>query len=203
MRLVKKAIGKTLIGSKISAPIKSAIFMPEQTVQKNITLSVSRKGPHVSNNINLGSIVMVGSGAKNLRFHRRNETGDIVDFSEYLFSEEDVMLIRIGGMMRPYGKYVLVERINEEQKIGGIIIPGAYNTTDQSLFGVVVANGWINDKEYESNVSPGDVIHIAKWDMKIREVEVDGKYHLIVPGNLIDYKTNREGLAENYIKSCL
>lgn len=202
MRLVKKAIGNTIIGSKIATPQVSNIIMPEATVQKNITVVVNTKGPHVSNNISLGSVVMVYGGVKQLIFHRKIGE-ELKDVTEFLFKEEDIMMVKIGKIFRPYGKYVLVERINEEQKVGGIIIPAAFKTTDQSLFGIAVLNGWNNGKEIESNVSPGDIVHIQKWDMSIKEIEIGGKYHLLVPAKLIDYSTNKEGLVENYATSCL
>lgn len=202
MRLVKKAIGNKIIGGKLHTPQVSEIVMPEATVQKNMTVVVNSKGPHVSNNIKLGCVLMVYGGVKQLIFHREIN-GEPTNITEYLFSEEDILMIKIGKIFRPFGKYVLIERINEEQKVGGIIIPSAYKTTDQSLFGVVVLNGWHNDKEIDSNVQPGDIVHIAKWDMTIKEIEIGGKYHLLVPMKLIDYKTNQNGLSENYVSSCL
>lgn len=85
-------------------------------------------------------------------------------------------------MFKPLHNYVLVERIEEENKTaGGIIIPD--NAKEKPSRGRVIAVG---DGAYEHGVrvpmtvKAGDTVLFAKWAASANEVKIDGKDYVLI-----------------------
>jgi chaperonin GroES len=78
-------------------------------------------------------------------------------------------------MLKPLHNYVLLERIDEENKTAsGIIIPDT--AKEKPSNGKVVAVG--HDKDI--TVKPGDVVLFAKWASSANEVKLDGKDYILI-----------------------
>lgn len=85
-------------------------------------------------------------------------------------------------MFKPLHNYVLLERIEEENKTaGGIIIPD--NAREKPSRGRVIAvgDGLIeNGQKIPMSVNVGDVILFAKWASSVNEVKIDGKDYVLI-----------------------
>jgi len=83
--------------------------------------------------------------------------------------------------MRPLRDRILVERIEEqEQKVGGIIIPDTAKEKPQQGRVVAVGKGRVNDKGdvFPLDVKEGDTVLFGKYAGT--EIKIDGKEYLIV-----------------------
>jgi len=83
--------------------------------------------------------------------------------------------------MRPLRDRVLVERIEEqEQRIGGIIVPDSAKEKPQQGRVVAVGKGRVNDKGevFALDVKVGDTVLFGKYGGT--EVKIDGKEYLIL-----------------------
>lgn len=77
-------------------------------------------------------------------------------------------------MFKPLHNFVLLERIEEENKtVGGIIIPD--NAKEKPSRGRVVAIG-----TEEMTVKPGNDVLFAKWAPSASEIKLDGKDFIII-----------------------
>ncbi len=97
--------------------------------------------------------------------------------------------------MRPLRDRVLVERIEEqEQRIGGIIVPDTAKEKPQQGRVVAAGKGRVNDKGevFPLDVKPGDTVLFGKYAGT--EVKIDGKEYLILREEEILGVT--EGVAE-------
>lgn len=85
-------------------------------------------------------------------------------------------------MFKPLHNYVLIERIEEENKTaGGIIIPD--NAREKPSRGRVIATGdgiYSGEKLLPLTVKTGDVILFAKWASSVNEVKIDGKDYVLI-----------------------
>ncbi len=85
-------------------------------------------------------------------------------------------------MFKPLHNYVLLERIEEENKTaGGIIIPD--NAKEKPVHGRVVAVGdgiYENGQRVPMTVKVGDTILFAKWASSANEVKIDGKDYVLI-----------------------
>lgn len=85
-------------------------------------------------------------------------------------------------MFKPLHNYVLLERIEEENKTaGGIIIPD--NAKEKPSRGRVIAVGagaYAGDKLIPMSVKVDDVIMFAKWASSVNEVKIDGKDYVLI-----------------------
>ncbi len=85
-------------------------------------------------------------------------------------------------MFKPLHNYVLLERIEEENKTaGGIIIPD--NAREKPSRGRVIAvgDGLIeNGQKIPMSVNVGDMILFAKWASSVNEVKIDGKDYVLI-----------------------
>ena len=85
-------------------------------------------------------------------------------------------------MFKPLHNYVLLERIEEENKTaGGIIIPD--NAKEKPSRGCVIATGagiYAEDKLIPMTVKNGDVVLFAKWAASANEIKLDGKDYVLV-----------------------
>ncbi|MBP3397600.1 MAG: co-chaperone GroES [Alphaproteobacteria bacterium] len=85
-------------------------------------------------------------------------------------------------MFKPLHNYVLIERIEEENKTaGGIIIPD--NAREKPSRGRVVATGdgiYSGEKLLPLTVKTGDVILFAKWASSVNEVKINGKDYVLI-----------------------
>ncbi len=85
-------------------------------------------------------------------------------------------------MFKPLHNYVLLERIEEENKTaGGIIIPD--NAKEKPSRGRVVAVGdgvYAGEKLVPVNVKEKDIVLFAKWAPSANEVKLDGKDFVLI-----------------------
>lgn len=85
-------------------------------------------------------------------------------------------------MFKPLHNYVLLERIEEENKTaGGIIIPD--NAKEKPSRGRVIAVGdgaYDGDDRIPMSVAVGNVVLFAKWASSANEVKIDGKDYVLI-----------------------
>ena len=85
-------------------------------------------------------------------------------------------------MFKPLHNYILLERIEEENKTaGGIIIPD--NAKEKPSRGRVIATGdgiYENGQKIPVTVKTGDVVLFAKWASSANEVKIDGKDYVLI-----------------------
>jgi chaperonin GroES len=83
--------------------------------------------------------------------------------------------------MRPLRDRILVERLDEqEQRVGGIIIPDSAKEKPQNGRVVAVGKGRVNDKGevFPLDVAAGDVVLFGKYSGS--EIKIQGKEYLIL-----------------------
>jgi len=83
--------------------------------------------------------------------------------------------------MRPLRDRVLVERIEEqEQRVGGIIIPDTAKEKPQQGRVVAAGKGRVNDegKVFPLDIKEGDTVLFGKYAGS--EIKIDGKEYLIL-----------------------
>ncbi len=85
-------------------------------------------------------------------------------------------------MLKPLHNYVLIERIEEDNKTaGGIIIPDT--AKEKPSRGRVIATG---DGAYDDGaripmtVKSGDTVLFAKWASSANDVKIDGKDYVLI-----------------------
>lgn len=85
-------------------------------------------------------------------------------------------------MFKPLHNYILLERINEDNKTaGGIIIPDT--AKEKPSRGRVIATG---DGIYENgnlipvSVKTDDIVLFAKWASSANEVKIDGRDYVLI-----------------------
>ena len=85
-------------------------------------------------------------------------------------------------MFKPLNNYVLIKRIDEDNKTaGGIIIPDT--AREKPARGEVVAVGdgeFQNGARMAMTVKPKDIVLVAKWAASANEVKIDGKEYVLV-----------------------
>lgn len=85
-------------------------------------------------------------------------------------------------MFKPLHNYVLLERIEEENKTaGGIIIPD--NAKEKPSRGRVIAVGdgaFDGDDRIPMSVKVDDTVLFAKWAASANEVKIDGKDYVLI-----------------------
>ena len=85
-------------------------------------------------------------------------------------------------MFKPLNNYVLMERIEEENKTaGGIIIPDT--AKEKPVRGRVIAVGdgvFENGNRVPMAVAVGDVVMFAKWAASLNEVKIDGVDYVLI-----------------------
>lgn len=85
-------------------------------------------------------------------------------------------------MFKPLHNYILLERIEEENKTaGGIIIPD--NAKEKPSRGHVIATGdgtYENGQKIPVSVKKDDVVLFAKWASSANEVKIDGKDYVLI-----------------------
>ncbi|MDR2770155.1 MAG: co-chaperone GroES [Rickettsiales bacterium] len=81
-------------------------------------------------------------------------------------------------MLKPLNNYVLLERIEEQNKTaGGIIIPDAAKEKPSS--GKVIAAG-PGLKDEPMTVKAGDIVLFGKWASSANEVKLDGRDYILI-----------------------
>jgi chaperonin GroES len=83
--------------------------------------------------------------------------------------------------MRPLRDRVLIERVEEqEQRVGGIIIPDTAKEKPQEGRVVAVGKGRVNDKGevFPLDVKEGDLVLFGKYSGS--EIKIEGKEYLII-----------------------
>ena len=85
-------------------------------------------------------------------------------------------------MFKPLHNYILLERIEEENKTaGGIIIPD--NAKEKPSRGRVIATGdgiYENGQKIPVSVKTGDIVLFAKWASSANEVKIDGVDYVLI-----------------------
>ncbi len=85
-------------------------------------------------------------------------------------------------MLQPLHNYVLLSRIEEENKTaGGIIIPD--NAREKPSRGRVIATGpgtYSGDDLIPVSVKTGDVVLFAKWASSANEIKLDGTDYVLI-----------------------
>ncbi|MDE6477648.1 MAG: co-chaperone GroES [Alphaproteobacteria bacterium] len=88
-------------------------------------------------------------------------------------------------MFKPLHNYVLLERIEEDNKTaGGIIIPD--NAREKPSRGRVIATGdgaMDGAVRVPMAVQTGDIVLFAKWASSANEVKIDGKDYVLIKEN--------------------
>jgi chaperonin GroES len=77
--------------------------------------------------------------------------------------------------LQPLDDRVLVEPIEEEEKVGSIVIPDT--AKEKPMTGIVRAVG--TDKELKELVSEGDRVYFGKYAGT--EIKMDGKKYMLIP----------------------
>lgn len=85
-------------------------------------------------------------------------------------------------MMKPLHNYVLLERIEEDNKTaGGIIIPDTAKEKPSHGHVIAVGDGaFENGTRMPMTVRVGDTVLFAKWAASANEVKIDGKDYVLV-----------------------
>ena len=85
-------------------------------------------------------------------------------------------------MFKPLHNYVLLQRIEEENKTaGGIIIPD--NAREKPVRGRVIATGdgiFENGQKIPMSVKTNDTVLFAKWASSANEVKIDGVDYVLI-----------------------
>lgn len=85
-------------------------------------------------------------------------------------------------MLKPLHNYVLLERIEEENKTaGGIIIPDT--AREKPSRGRVIATGdgaFDGGARIPMTVKSGDTVLFAKWASSANDVKIDGKDYVLI-----------------------
>ncbi len=85
-------------------------------------------------------------------------------------------------MLKPLHNFVLLERMEEDNKTAsGIIIPD--NAKEKPSRGKVIAVGpgsYDGDEKIPMSVKPNDVVLFAKWASTANEVKLDGKDYVLI-----------------------
>ena len=85
-------------------------------------------------------------------------------------------------MFKPLHNYVLLQRIEEENKTaGGIIIPD--NAREKPSRGRVIATGdgaYDDGQKIPMTVKVGDVVLFAKWASSANEVKIEGVDYILI-----------------------
>ena len=186
-----KAINNNITVQPIETMRKGLIYLSQSQNQKVFYGRVTSVGEKVSNkSIKVDSIVCC-------------DVQGVTEVKDtYFVNECGVILIRKNNLWRPVGRKLLVQREVEEFKTqGGVIIPSCYKSADQSMHCVFILNGILNDEIYDPGFEliAGDVIRLAKWNDKMKEIEIDGKYNLIIKPSDILYSSNDSDVANRII----
>ncbi len=155
------------------------IIIPDQTVQKSFYAVIIRVGEKVKDTgLVPDKIIFVCPTS------RHNQK---IDEFHWIIKEQDIHAIRHGEIIRPFGNRVFLKRLNQETKIGSIIIPDMHETADQSLMGIFVLRGVKNNEPIDIPLVGGEHVKINKWSMDIVEIDVDGEYFLSVKTSQLEY----------------
>lgn len=85
-------------------------------------------------------------------------------------------------MFKPLNNYVLIQRIEEENKTaGGIIIPDTAREKPSRGRVVAVGDGATeNGTRIPMTVKPNDIVLFAKWAASANEVKLDGTDYVLI-----------------------
>ena len=88
-------------------------------------------------------------------------------------------------MFKPLNNYVLLERIEEENKTaGGIIIPDTAREKPSRGRVIAVGPGAVeNGARVPMSVATGDVVLFAKWAASANEVKIRGNDYVLIKEN--------------------
>ena len=160
------------ISIKRLQPIRQgSIHIPQETIQKQFYGIIQEIGDKVKDTfLQKNLIVFVSPTSRNIQRYK-----DL-----YIIKETDIIAIKHEGIVRAFGNRVLLKRLNQEKKIGSIIIPDCHNEADQSLEGILVSRGIINGKIIDIPIIGGETVRVEKWNIDIIEIDIDSEYYLSV-----------------------
>lgn len=155
------------------------IIIPDQTIQKSFYAIIIRVGEKVKDTGLVPDRIIFVTPTS-----RHNQK---LDNFHWIIKEQDIIAIKYGEVIRPFGNRIFLKRLNQETKIGNIIIPDMHETADQSLMGIFVLRGIKNNEPIDVPFLAGEHIKILKWSMNIVEIDIDGEYFLSVKTSELDY----------------
>ncbi|MBO4480247.1 MAG: co-chaperone GroES [Alphaproteobacteria bacterium] len=85
-------------------------------------------------------------------------------------------------MFKPLNNYVLIQRIEEENKTaGGIIIPDTAKEKPSRGRVIAVGDGiFDHGARVPMTVKPNDTVLFAKWASSANEVKIDGNEYVLI-----------------------
>lgn len=85
-------------------------------------------------------------------------------------------------MFKPLHNYILLEKLEEENKTaGGIIIPDTAKEKPTRAKVIAIGDGsFENGNRIPVSVKPGDIVLFAKWASSANEVKIDGKDFILI-----------------------
>ncbi len=85
-------------------------------------------------------------------------------------------------MFKPLNNYVLLERLEEENKTaGGIIIPDTAKEKPSRGRVIATGDGVIeNGARVALTVRPGDIVLFAKWASSANDVKIAGQEYVLI-----------------------
>jgi len=184
-----KALNDNVVVKVEKTFVKSSVIIPDSVQAGYFYATVTSVGMNCARAIVSCDKVVVK--------HEKREPFKHNEKDYYIVKSRDILLIKKKDTWYPVGNKSLLQRLNEEEITkGGIIVPACYSTQDQTLNTIFIRSGLADPfRTIESTLLPGDFVRIAKWDQMIEEIDINGKYHLIVPNPLLLYAA-RESLTE-------
>jgi co-chaperonin GroES (HSP10) len=180
-------IGHNVLIKKLNPVYEGNIIFPDSFKQKLIYGIVISRGEKVNSSIQNESIVTISWTCEKVILGREYcDNEELIIVKDY-----DILLIKDKRVFRPFGKNVIISRLNEDVKLNsGIIVHSLTNEKIQTLYGVIKTLGTFNSQIIECNANIGDTVKIKKWSEKIKELEWFNDYCLIVPTELLELKIN-------------
>lgn len=144
------------------------------------------RGPEVKHGLNVGDTVFVDASFTERAFQKLPDSNNFICPDNYVFGK------KVGKLVIPFGRKILLLRDTGEQQHGNITsVVEAQPGSDQSLFGTVVALGILpRIKQRTKKIKPviwrvngigiGDRVRIDKWNENMVELNVRDDYYLIV-----------------------
>lgn len=167
-----------LIGNNIIlVPNRSRAFgeivVPEAYHETSLH-RVLKKGPKVKKCIK--GVVITSPHFSEKKFQILNE-----EDGTFICGANRVYAVVVRGRPYPVGRNrLLIERLNEEQSYGSIVIPAGIRATDQSLHGIVRAYGIDDDHQPPPSIPIGSRVRLLSWNEHMIDIEHQGRFYLSV-----------------------
>jgi co-chaperonin GroES (HSP10) len=190
---VKKVLGNHILVQQLVQGKQSMIALPDSTLQRSFLGVIKQVGTDLIDKVTLqpDMICLINPGSR----QKGTRPG------EWFVNEHDIYLIKKGASYNPYGPRILISRMNNvDVKVGSIIIPQCHQSSDQTYFGTVYSKGIVNGMTLRDvGLEIGDFVKVQKWDISIREIEIDEGAFLSVPLSLIEYVCDLKTVQDNFM----